>query len=181
MNKAPEGKVSLAFLTPVVMDPLPDLAHLRQCILDISETRLPKWRFIGAPDLILQVQAKAGTRPLLTGIAIQGDGITLNHFESWTARRGFVSAAFEIREQGEQWKISLTRWSRRDIDTLDAFKAATIHAIERLAKLDPQTMMFSPACLCCGKPLTDPVSMARWIGPECAHKYSLDVGLFKLS
>jgi len=28
--------------------------------------------------------------------------------------------------------------------------------------------MLKPACLMCGKALTDPVSMARWIGPECA-------------
>jgi hypothetical protein len=27
--------------------------------------------------------------------------------------------------------------------------------------------MLSPSCLCCGKALTDPVSQARWIGPEC--------------
>ena len=34
-------------------------------------------------------------------------------------------------------------------------------------KLQPE-MMLSPACLFCGRPLTDPVSMARWIRPECA-------------
>jgi uncharacterized protein YndB with AHSA1/START domain len=43
--------------------------------------------------------------------------------------------------------------------------------------------MFQPACLLCGKALTDPVSMARWIGPECAQaqNHTLDVGLFKLT
>ena len=34
-------------------------------------------------------------------------------------------------------------------------------------KLRPETML-KPACLFCGRLLTDPVSMARWIGPECA-------------
>ena len=34
-------------------------------------------------------------------------------------------------------------------------------------KLRPE-MMVQHACLFCGKRLTDPVSMARWIGPECA-------------
>jgi hypothetical protein len=29
-------------------------------------------------------------------------------------------------------------------------------------------MMLKPACLMCGKRLSDPISMARWIGPECA-------------
>jgi hypothetical protein len=37
--------------------------------------------------------------------------------------------------------------------------------------------MFSAHCLICGKALTDPASMARWIGPECAGTSSLDVGL----
>ena len=35
-------------------------------------------------------------------------------------------------------------------------------------KLQPE-MMLKPACLFCGRPLTDPVSMARWIGPEWGH------------
>ena len=30
-------------------------------------------------------------------------------------------------------------------------------------------------CLICGKGLTDPASMARWIGPECAGTSSLVV------
>jgi len=29
-------------------------------------------------------------------------------------------------------------------------------------------MMLHPACIYCGKTLTDPASIARWIGPECA-------------
>jgi hypothetical protein len=28
-------------------------------------------------------------------------------------------------------------------------------------------MMLKPACLLCGRGLTDPVSQARWVGPEC--------------
>jgi uncharacterized protein DUF6011 len=34
-------------------------------------------------------------------------------------------------------------------------------------RLRPETML-KPACLFCGRPLTDPISMARWVGPECA-------------
>jgi hypothetical protein len=36
--------------------------------------------------------------------------------------------------------------------------------------------MFGANCLICGKGLTDPASMARWIGPECAGSPSLDTG-----
>jgi hypothetical protein len=34
-------------------------------------------------------------------------------------------------------------------------------------KLRP-AMMLNSECLCCGKVLTDPISMAQWSGPECA-------------
>jgi hypothetical protein len=45
---------------------------------------------------------------------------------------------------------------------------------ERFATFTPE-LMLSPACLLCGKGLTDPASMARWIGPECAGTGSLNV------
>jgi hypothetical protein len=44
----------------------------------------------------------------------------------------------------------------------------------RLDKLTPD-LMLSANCLCCGKPLTDPASMARWIGPKCASSGALTV------
>jgi hypothetical protein len=41
-------------------------------------------------------------------------------------------------------------------------------------------LMLSHACLCCGKGLTDPASMARWIGPECWGSASINAPrLFK--
>jgi hypothetical protein len=33
--------------------------------------------------------------------------------------------------------------------------------------------MLSYNCVICGKGLTDPASMARWIGPECAGTSTL--------
>jgi hypothetical protein len=35
--------------------------------------------------------------------------------------------------------------------------------------------MLSHHCMICGKGLTDPASMARWIGPECAGTSTLQV------
>jgi hypothetical protein len=43
-----------------------------------------------------------------------------------------------------------------------------------LDKLRPGAML-KPACLCCGKQLTDPVSMSRWIGPDCFGTSSNDL------
>jgi hypothetical protein len=48
-------------------------------------------------------------------------------------------------------------------------------------RLDP-AKMFSGQCLCCGRPLTDPVSQARLIGPECAGDASANIGrIFELA
>jgi hypothetical protein len=44
----------------------------------------------------------------------------------------------------------------------------------RLDKFAPDIML-SSHCLLCGKALTDPVSMARWIGPECANSGALTI------
>jgi hypothetical protein len=61
-------------------------------------------------------------------------------------------------------------------EALATLKARLVAALPRLNRLTP-ALMFQANCLLCGKSLTDPVSMARWIGPECAHTHSLDVGL----
>ena len=76
----------------------------------------------------------------------------------------------------DAWTFELRNWTaKRD--------AVVGNAIERVhAALNPETftvfkpeMMLSPRCLCCGKPLKDPASLARWIGPECAGTSSLTV------
>ena len=41
-------------------------------------------------------------------------------------------------------------------------------------KLAPERML-KPACMICGKGLTDPAGMARWIGPECAMTSSISI------
>jgi hypothetical protein len=43
--------------------------------------------------------------------------------------------------------------------------AAVLHP-DNFAGLRPD-LMLSAHCLACGKALTDPVSMSRWVGPEC--------------
>jgi hypothetical protein len=39
----------------------------------------------------------------------------------------------------------------------------------------PKQAILVPQCLVCGRALTDPASMARQIGPECAGSASLQV------
>jgi hypothetical protein len=49
-----------------------------------------------------------------------------------------------------------------------AFRQRVVAALhpDHFAALRPE-LMLTAHCLACGKALTDPVSMARWIGPEC--------------
>jgi hypothetical protein len=168
------------------MAPRSFLSQLQHTVLTISELRCPKWRFRLDDDLVIQVQPRPGTRLLFVGTVIQGHGILRAHFESWQSHRdhGLLAAKFEIwdRPASEQWEVHFTRWSHRgtlDPDALAAFKAHTLEGLLRLADLKA-SMRFEPACLACGKSLTDPVSQARWFGPECARDHTLDVGLFSL-
>jgi hypothetical protein len=82
------------------------------------------------------------------------------------------------------WVTTFTRWNLRPLDQMQALKTRLVTALPALQGLNT-TFMFQPACLLCGKGLTDPVSMARWIGPECAHhcgvRITLDVRQFNLS
>jgi len=45
---------------------------------------------------------------------------------------------------------------------------------DRFASCGPE-IMFGYNCVCCGKALTDPASMARWVGPECWGTSSIRV------
>jgi len=85
---------------------------------------------------------------------------------------------FNLHAASSGWLFVLTHWRVR-AGTFDTFKT-TVDRVrselrpERFAVFTPD-LMLKPACLYCGKALTDPASMARWIGPECAGTGSLSV------
>ena len=58
---------------------------------------------------------------------------------------------------GEELQSLIFNGSHRTIEALCPDNFASLHP----------DLMLSSHCLCCGNALTDPVSMARWIGPEC--------------
>jgi hypothetical protein len=201
---APHDTHSLLW-QPVVMEPVPTLDALRLTVLAINPKRCPKWRFRVEAEVVLQLQPRPddywNSRSLFLGTVIEGQGITKDHFANKHARAGlgFIVLEFGIRDgarveyewqAGRQvprdvypgrWKVQLMNAPVfRDPEMGEralALKDQLIAALGRLHQLKPD-MMFHPACLLCGKRLTDPVSMARWIGPECAYSRALDVGLF---
>jgi hypothetical protein len=111
------------------------------------------------------------------------------HFDSAGARQasGIRCAEFGIKADDECWRLELTSVHGLPFKDETAAYADRIAITRRLAEELPRlavlnsAAMFSPHCLLCGKELTDPASMARLIGPECAGTGSLDAGMFRLT
>jgi hypothetical protein len=172
------------------------LRDTREEVLNRSEKRMPKWKFRIAPDFVIQLQPKPtyvpSTRQLETGTRIQllrfdgmglavetgtataamfaksPDGITL-----W-CRTGFEIFAYDENEW--QLRFQSGRWSHGYKDGLKALRdrVVTTFSGSFFSALTPDALLGNH-CLICGKGLTDPASMARRIGPECAGTSSLVV------
>jgi hypothetical protein len=166
------------------------LAGLRQEILTHNPKRCPKWRFRFADDLVVQIQPKPslvqsdwdrqrGAKQqveLYQVIALQGHGITVEAFSKQD--RTLTELHFELSGKQDEghWTLRPRRVPRLRTAAvwapLLAVRRAVLAALPKLERIDP-SLMFEPACIYCGKALTDPASMARWIGPECAKSSSL--------
>ena len=154
-------------------------------VLAVSTKRSPKWKFRLAPDLIVEMQPKAGAafradKPKTTenlvpiwwfaGRVLSGDGVDARAFIDTAASKGFWRLNFHISD----WKfdrkgVRCPRGIRFEgFDPFVALPERVTAAFEAgfFEKLEPAKMLGSN-CLWCGKGLTDPVSRARLIGPEC--------------
>jgi hypothetical protein len=181
----------------ITFAPIIFLRDLREECLAHSEKRMPKWKFRLAPDLVMQLQPKPTYLPtprqIESGIKVrllQFDGVAIQvgtgtasaevfnklHRSaggSWW-RRTFEIVAYnedEWHDQPRHW--TCTRGGARAIPALDERIAAAFTG-GFFANLTPNALLGSH-CLICGKGLTDPASMARRIGPECAGTSSLVV------
>jgi hypothetical protein len=177
--------------------PVPFLAELREEVLQHSLKRMPKWKFRLSADVVLQLQPKPtflpsakaierGIKPRriqFEGKAVKADsGATGAMLQKLPIGSGsnWWQLKFEIFAYDEpEWLLQLRGgcWKhlagREGCETL----GSDILAVFRSGffdQLSPQAML-SPHCLICGKGLTDPASMARWIGPECAGTSTLRV------
>jgi hypothetical protein len=176
----------------VLIEPVSTLAKLRDLVLSINAKRCPKWRFRLADDIVLQLQPRPDQGPYdrhvghrFTGRVLRGPDITKAHFAKKYLGTDYRDIPFSIDDGATspvRWRVSVHKGPApsHDIAAWQALKDHLIASLPRLNTLE-QSLMFQPSCVICGKPLTDPVSMARWIGPECAHSHALDVGLFTLT
>jgi hypothetical protein len=162
---------------PINIRALPLLQQLNDWVIKQNEKRLPKWKFRFAPDFAIQIHPRI-TRAydmLFECLALQTENLTVDLFTEPSRLRKrqqqYYKVSFELRVCGGAWtfKYRAGRWARGG--TLEVFDTVRQRAIdvlkpERFSDLNLEMMLW-PHCLCCGKGLTDPVSIARWIGPEC--------------
>lgn len=173
------------------------LRNLREECLNHSEKRMPKWKFRIASDFVIQLQPKPtylpSARQIESGVRAQllnFDGVAIA-VETGTAtaemftkkpnsqnirwcRTGFQIFAYDDNEW--QLKYQSGMWSGGYDDGIKALRERVFNTFRSdfFNALTPAAMLGNH-CLICGKGLTDPASMARWIGPECAGTSSLTV------
>ncbi len=174
---------------------LPFLAELREAVLKHSLKRMPKWKFRLASDLVLQLQPKPTVLPSEAAMA-RGFKPKLQHFEGVAVMAAGVTGAVFNRQRPDAtwWQIKFELYSRLpDADWVfhrtggrwqhragrEGYETLTQRVVAAfrggLFDGSAPAKMLSHNCVICGKRLTDPASMARWIGPECAGTSSLRV------
>ena len=107
-------------------------------------------------------------------LALQTEDVAAALFTepSQLSGREYYRVRFDLRVCSGVWTFAAPggQWSRDG--TREKFYKVRERAIDALkpehfvADLSPAKML-APACMCCGKGLTDPVSTARWTDPEC--------------
>jgi uncharacterized protein (TIGR02996 family) len=171
---------------------LPPLAMLRDVILANNPKRCPKWQYRLAGDLVAEIQPRptlaewrqCTPQPAFLGRAFFSPaGFGEDVFEARQADlpRGAILLKFELSlpPEGGAWRFRCDRYvdntGQRGMEAVLAVRRRLLAEIPaHLTTLCPD-VMFSYHCLVCGKALTDPASMARFIGPECWGSASLAV------
>jgi hypothetical protein len=184
--KGEQAARKAAFWAPVPLPPIPFLQSLYDLVLARSEKRMPKWKFRLGPDLLLEIQPKltrTGRRFELSALQCEGASAALLNKprseigQPWTSLLGAI-----VDTGATEWMLKFTYVSSHGGDRA-AYPVARQTLREsvlarfrdgRFYRFDPQ-MLLGSHCLCCGKALTDPVSQARFIGPECAGTASVRI------
>lgn len=188
--------------TDLTIPPIPFLANLREAVLQRSIARMPKWRFRIAPDLLAQLQPKPVSmlnyETVQRGyhqhslrfdcrVVISEEANPAMLERTPDSKKPWWLRCFDIIDDKEGlWTIHPKSGMRHGRADHEGFEKLALRFRDALAngffdRLIAETML-APQCLVCGKGLTDPASMARFIGPECSGTSSLLVpGLFAMN
>jgi hypothetical protein len=164
-RRLPEG-----FWGSATIKPIPKLEELRDQVLTRSTKRMPKWKFRLDNDLIVQIQPKVSD--YFECFVVSCPRPSPEDFGGRPYGEGWARVKFELIIREQDWKLKPKNIDR----SKDVMGQGVVEVVTRLIhKLNGSIfetisaeMMLAPNCLLCGKALKDPVSMARFIGPECA-------------
>jgi hypothetical protein len=169
------SKLAPTFWHPQNVPAIPLLQQLNDWVIQQNEKRLPKWKFRFAPDFAIQIQSKLTRKHavLFEGRALHAENVKAGLFVGLLRHDYYHSRVnFKLfaNEGDAAWTFQPCSAGCGDLGFNGLFKTRerTIEVLhpDRFANLNPG-LMLSPNCLCRGKGLTDPASMARQIGPEC--------------
>ncbi len=157
----------LFWQTAIPIQKIPSLDTLRSIVLERNPKRLPKWKFLSSDNIVIALQTKLKPFDGFQGLAeLEGEF-------RFGFRIIFDNCANDPDDDEMTYRYwGLLPWSLRVKGSLDhdlacSIRDCVIGVLENeFATLRPE-MMLQPSCLLCGHKLTDPVSQARWIGPEC--------------
>ena len=170
------------FWAPIQLPEIPFLQSLYDAVLSRSEKRMPKWKFRLAADVVVEIQPKlTRTGRLFHWQALKCEGANEKMFaEPRTKVRPYLMVSGTLRtavdDAGYTLKAHGARWSHGGNLNMGGALREQIVAAFREGRFDRFTpSMLGTHCLLCGKGLTDPVSMARLIGPECFGSASVNI------
>jgi hypothetical protein len=159
------------------MAPIPFFADLRQAVISgpIPPKRMPKWYWSLSPESALLLQPSDRRGCLFSGLVLDGPNITRETFRRPQGQRPRAIRAldfwiFDGDPDGSVWQFR-PRSGFSPPEAAGAFRDVVLARLTPAvcANVDAVALLV-PQCLVCGKVLTDPVSQARWIGPECAGR-----------
>ena len=171
-------------------EPIPppgQFVAVRDWLLSLDRKRWPTWRLRLAADLVCEMKPLTreeeelafrirAVRPAFRGRALCTEGAGIADLKQSPLSKPFWEVRFTVQRAAAQWQwkaggtvrgpaAAEERFGEVRARALEAFQRRRFHAM-------PLELLLQPACLACGKKLTDPVSMSRLIGPECAHTAS---------
>jgi Family of unknown function (DUF6011) len=166
------------FFWATALKPSPKLEALRNTVLGISENRSPKWRFKIADDFVLRIQARTTQKSIkfaCRALFCEDPAQLKLISEPTKITARYASLTFEIVD----WKMHLKGMIGKGQHRTEEYAAMENRIVDAFDQdwfevLTPGKML-GMYCLCCGKQLTDPVSKARMIGPECFNSGSPDI------
>jgi hypothetical protein len=179
-----------AIWTAAYMAPMPILTALRDAVFVRSAKRMPKRKFRVASDVVVQILPRPDSE-LIRGSAFDcramvcdcADDSVLTgkdrppaswkldlRLMGWFLLKDLSPTESSI-STGQDWTLRPYRVgfsNGEPHNDIFAVRDRLIRVMPVAFERSRPEITLKPACLFCGKRLTDPVSMARWIGPECA-------------